>query len=333
MQTVPLRLLVVSLVLATSASALANAPATSPSDSTSTSSAPDWAQQLVSLDRGLERLQFLADGARLVDAGELADSLLATAAGLAAHPGFANDPAFQRRHFAILTAAEDALGALPEAANPSIFADVRGARLAALDDHGIPHFEGVAVPSEVLFQAFVIPEGHQSLVDRQMARYTGSRTYARSMLSRAGQYFPMIERTLAEFGLPDELKYVAVIESALNPRAVSPAGARGLWQFMPGTGRMYGLGAADLFRPAASTQAAARYLTYLGEMFDGDWQLALAAYNAGPGRVQGIVRRHTRRLGRTPTFWDIQRDLPRETREYVPRFIAVAQLLGEGSIL
>ena len=140
--------------------------------------------------------------------------------------------------------------------------------------------------------------------------------------------FPSVERTLRRRGLPTDLKYVAVIESGLNPRAESWAGARGLWQFMPETAAEYGLDSLSVEDPAASTAAAARYLRRLTRMFRGDHQLALAAYNAGPGRVGRLVDAHRRETGEYPTFWDLHASLPAETRAYVPRFIAVAELMG-----
>lgn len=145
---------------------------------------------------------------------------------------------------------------------------------------------------------------------------------------RARSYFPMIERALARHGLPEDLKYVAVVESALNPLAVSHAGAEGLWQFMPATQSDYGLDSLSVRDPAQATTAAARYLRALGRMFDGDWQLALAAYNSGPGRVQRIARAYEAETGREATFWDIRDRLPRETQAYVPRWIAVADWMG-----
>jgi len=141
-------------------------------------------------------------------------------------------------------------------------------------------------------------------------------------------YFPMITRALRQRGVPQELKYVAVIESSLDPSAESEAGAIGLWQFLPSTGEMYGLSEGDLYNPSRSTYAAARHLQRLGRMFNGDWQLALAAYNSGGGRVRAAVRQARRRLDRQPTFWDIYQFLPAETRNYVPKFIATARVMG-----
>ncbi len=147
---------------------------------------------------------------------------------------------------------------------------------------------------------------------------------ARQILGRRLTYFPIFEEKLKEHGLPTDLKYLAVVESALNPRAVSRAGAAGLWQFMPYTGTRYDLrqnGAVDERSDAVkSTEAAVRYLKDLYQQYN-DWALALAAYNSGPGRVNAAIKRaHSR------NFWVIQRYLPRETRNYVPAFIAATYL-------
>jgi len=145
-------------------------------------------------------------------------------------------------------------------------------------------------------------------------------------ISRSATYFPMFEQILREEGVPDELKYLAMIESALLPKARSHASAVGLWQFMAATGREYGLERShwvdERMDPEKSTRAAARYLKKLHQQFD-DWYLALAAYNSGPGRVARAVRQH----GQGATFWDIYDSLPRETRNYVPMFVATATIL------
>jgi membrane-bound lytic murein transglycosylase D len=142
------------------------------------------------------------------------------------------------------------------------------------------------------------------------------------MLGEAAYYFPMFEESLEAYGLPLELKYLAVVESALNPRALSRVRAQGLWQFMLPTGKLYGLKVNnyvdDRCDPRASTDAACRYLRDLHELF-GDWSLALAAYNSGPGNVRKAIRRS----GGKKEYWAIRKFLPRETRSYVPAFIAV----------
>ena len=167
-----------------------------------------------------------------------------------------------------------------------------------------------------------VPEAQADLVAAQAAVV---RRHFGSVGRRGRQYFPMIERALARRGLPTDLKYVAVIESALNPDAVSPAGAAGMWQLMPATAQDFGLDSLAVHDPARATDAAARYLDQLGRAFGGDWQLALAAYNCGWGRVRRLVDAHRARTGATPTFWDLHDALPAETRAYVPRFIAVAE--------
>jgi len=142
------------------------------------------------------------------------------------------------------------------------------------------------------------------------------------MLGDAEYYYPLFEEALEKHGLPLELKHLAVVESALNPVAISSARARGLWQFMLPTGRMYGLEANnftdDRHDPVLATEAACLYLKDLYGIFD-DWQLALAAYNSGPGNVRKAIRRS----GGKTDFWEISPFLPRETRGYVPAFIAV----------
>jgi membrane-bound lytic murein transglycosylase D len=146
----------------------------------------------------------------------------------------------------------------------------------------------------------------------------------RNMLGKRLTYFPLYEAKFEEYGLPDDLKFLSVVESALNPKAVSRVGATGLWQFMPSTGGEYGLrtntAVEDRSNPVKSTDAAARHLRDLYKQFD-DWALALAAYNSGAGRVNAAIRRAGSR-----NFWSIQRFLPKETRNYVPAFIAATYI-------
>ncbi|OYT16559.1 MAG: lytic transglycosylase [Bacteroidetes bacterium 4572_77] len=142
------------------------------------------------------------------------------------------------------------------------------------------------------------------------------------MLGLKEIYFPLFEEVLDKYDMPLELKYLAVVESALIPTAGSRAGAKGLWQFMYGTGKMYGLQSNSLvddrFDPYKATDAAARHLNDLYDIY-GSWELALAAYNSGPGNVNRAIRR----AGGVKDYWAIWPFLPRETRGYVPAFIAV----------
>lgn len=139
-------------------------------------------------------------------------------------------------------------------------------------------------------------------------------------------YFYMFERKLEKYGLPEELKYLPVIESNLNARATSNAGALGLWQFLPATGKQFGLyrdfSVSLYYDPVAWTDAACRYLKYLFDKF-GDWEMALAAYNYGEGRLERLVEK-TGKKG----YWEIREHLPTETRSYVPSFLAVQYLFN-----
>jgi membrane-bound lytic murein transglycosylase D len=150
------------------------------------------------------------------------------------------------------------------------------------------------------------------------------------MLGLAEYYFPMFEEALDQYDLPLELKYLAVVESALNPSARSRVGAQGLWQFMYATGKMNGLKVSSYVDerndPIKATQAACRYLSTLYGIF-GDWNLALAAYNSGPGNVNKAIRRS----GGQKNYWAIRPYLPRETQGYVPAFIAVNYIMNYAS--
>ena len=147
------------------------------------------------------------------------------------------------------------------------------------------------------------------------------------MLGLARFYFPMIEKQLDKYNLPMELKYLPIIESALNPEARSRANAVGLWQFMYGTGKMYhlkiGTFVDERCDPVKSTEAAAKYLSDLYKIYK-NWHLVIAAYNCGPGNVNKAIRRS----GGARNYWSIYYYLPRETRGYVPAFIAAAYVMN-----
>ena len=145
------------------------------------------------------------------------------------------------------------------------------------------------------------------------------------LMALSNYYFPMFEQELDKYDIPLEIKYLSIVESALNPRARSRVGATGLWQFMFTTGKMHGLDVSsyvdERMDPLKATEAAAQYLQSLYKVF-GDWDLVLASYNSGPGNVSKAIRRS----GGQTDYWEIRRFLPRETAGYVPAFLATLYL-------
>ena len=169
----------------------------------------------------------------------------------------------------------------------------------------------------------IIEMPYNEVVKKYIEAYTGRlRNKVSFMLAAANFYMPMFEEALEAYDLPMELKYLPIIESALNPKAVSRQRATGLWQFMLRTSQSYGLETNSLveerFDPQKSTWAAVRYLKDLFEIYK-DWNLVLAAYNCGPGNVNKAIRR----AGGSTDYWQLYPYLPKETRGYVPGFIAV----------
>jgi len=174
----------------------------------------------------------------------------------------------------------------------------------------------------------VIELSYNNIVRNFIQLYTEQRREnLEIMLGLANYYFPYFEEILDYYNVPTELKYMAVIESALNPRAVSRVGATGMWQFMYGTGRILNLtinSYVDERRdPIKSTHAAARLVKDFYEIYD-DWILVIAAYNCGPGAVNKAIRRS----GNKKNFWEIFYYLPRETRGHIPAFIAAAYVMN-----
>jgi membrane-bound lytic murein transglycosylase D len=228
------------------------------------------------------------------------------------------------------------------AAAPLIVAAVwagieRGQRLSAGTPPPVPEVarEEGAAPSAVLPAA--LPPGWDLAyiphpqVDYWLARLqTDRRPIIESALRLRGRYGPLIAQALAERGMPQDLAYLAMIESGFNPSAYSKAHASGLWQFVPETGARYGLEvnrAVDERRdPIESTDAALRYLGALYERF-GSWYLAAAAYNTGENRVARIMREQKgREKGTDAEFYEIYHRLPGQTRDYVPVMIAAARI-------
>ncbi len=168
----------------------------------------------------------------------------------------------------------------------------------------------------------VVDLSYNKVVKNYIQMYTEKRReLVEIMLGLSAYYFPIFEETLDKYDMPLEIKYLAIIESALNPVARSRAGANGLWQFMYGTAKNMKLEITSFVDerrdPFKSTDAAARYLKKLYDIY-GDWYLAIAAYNCGPGNVNRAIRRS----GGKTNYWEIYYRLPRETRGYVPAFIA-----------
>lgn len=251
-------------------------------------------------------------------------TLLTAGTLLAQDPVPSNDPILENL---------DALGILPWLRNDAFSTDV-----AELNVH---HFAPDVVPtySPEVYQQRLLELDERSPfkltynapVQAYIDLYAKNRReQTQRMLGLKELYFPIFEQALDRYGLPQELKYLAVVESALYPGARSRAAAVGLWQFIIGTGKMYGLRVdsyvderCDIYK---STDAACRYLKDLHDIF-GDWELALAAYNCGPGNVNKAIRRSGGKLD----YWAIYEHLPRETRGYVPAFIAVNYIFNHAA--
>lgn len=174
----------------------------------------------------------------------------------------------------------------------------------------------------------VIPMTYNNIVRSYIRMYLNKmRSRLDVMLTLSEYYHPLFEEALSRYNVPEELKYLTIVESAMNPTLTSRAGAAGLWQFMYTTGKNYGLevnSVVDERRDAyKSTDAAAHYLRDLYNVF-GDWQLAIAAYNCGPGNINKAIARS----GGKRNFWEIYPYLPRETRGYIPAFIAATYIMN-----
>ncbi len=203
-----------------------------------------------------------------------------------------------------------------------------------INDTLVPDFPDSVYIQRLADIPSVIDLTYNRLVKNYINVYTKKRReQVKMMLGLSDYYFPMFEEVFDLYDVPYELKHLAIIESALNPRAVSRAGAVGTWQFMYRTGAHYGLTINSLVDerrdPLKATHSAAQFLSDLYGIY-GDWTLALAAYNCGPGNVNKAIRRS----GGKRNFWDIYYYLPRETRGYVPAFIApITRKVGNAPFL
>jgi membrane-bound lytic murein transglycosylase D len=216
---------------------------------------------------------------------------------------------FKDEHFSVPVKESDKFG-FPATFVPQYSDSVYAARIAALKRK---------TPINLVYNEHVRGFIRLYAVDR--------RGMTAKILGLTKLYFPLFEEKLDASNVPLEMKYLAIVESALNPTAVSSAGAKGLWQFMYGTGKMYGLQSSsfieDRYDPYKASVAASRHLRDLYTIY-GDWFLALAAYNSGPGNVNKAIRR----AGGIKDYWAIWDYLPAETRGYVPAFIAVNYIMN-----
>jgi len=198
--------------------------------------------------------------------------------------------------------------------------------IAKLEGKKIPDFDE---QEEEFLKEESIKIGIEIPKKREIKKYlfiysTSNKTFIQKSLERGSYFIPMVKQIFKEYGLPEELVYLPIIESGYNPYATSKSGAAGIWQFMPVTGKRFGLKInryIDERRdPYKSTVAAAKYLKYLYKYL-GKWDLAIAAYNCGEGCIKELTGNSSK------TFWSIKNKLPKQTKEYVPRFFAVSLIV------
>jgi len=267
----------------------------------------------------------LAEARRLADSGDELGALdridEALCVVLEPPDGYASVPAYLDFVASLLAEAE----ALEHSLIEDDGIDPESQELVALPPIEVPDVDDSSAPAREpgALPASEYPLLRNATIDQFLEAMTREGEYRHRIetgLGRSGDYLPMIREKLAAAGLPEELSYLPLIESAFSVKAYSRARAHGMWQFIASTGRHYGLEIGSLVDerrdPVRSTEAAIAYLTDLHAEF-GDWHLALAAYNSGAGNVRRAIRRSGSR-----DFWTLRRYLPRETRNYVPAFIA-----------
>lgn len=303
-----------------------SSPASPSSDTLSDAEALDHVERLYRLQADLVQAQSQNDAERVESVLHTAIQELGT---LVERPGLAQRPRF-RRVFHSLTNEYETRYGLPDTLrlpNGTIQEVRNGKRVPTA-----PAPIGDILPADLQEQNPAVPLTINRRVKETVTFLLRNKErHLYPWLRRASTYFPMIEQIFAEEGVPDELKYLALAESGLNPYAQSRAQAAGIWQFVAETGRRYGLSidpwVDERLDPEKATRAAARHLKDLHDRF-GDWQLALAGYNCDPGVVAYHVHEYRQRTGRTPSFWDIYDELPEETRNYVPLYTATALIIS-----
>ncbi len=261
----------------------------------------------------------------------------------------------REQHRSVLEARDLIVHRFDEGSDPGFFAGDEGAELSALlyAPSPITDAETEFTLSSKLYEAlepatskqdeatitdlwqriragFALQDGDHPQVESHTRWYARHQSYLDRTFTRARPYLHYIVEEVEKRGMPMEIALLPVVESAFQPFAYSHGRASGIWQFIPGTARNYGLkidwwydGRRDI---KASTRAALDYLERLHKMFDGDWLLALAAYNSGEGTVRRAVRKNEKR-GKGTTFWDLK--LPRETRGYVPKLLAISNIVAD----
>lgn len=256
---------------------------------------------------------------------------------LAQQPNITERPRYRELYRTIVIEYERYYG-VPDAEMERVYGSVYRLRadiFALHDEVEEPLLEDVTLP-ELPPMVTSVPMTQNRIVEQTINYFVQKkRDLLIRWMARADTYFPMIEQIFAEEGVPDELKYLALVESGLNPRARSWARAAGMWQFIAQTGGAYGLRVNtwvdERMDPEKATRAAARHLKDLYAMYGNNWHVALAGYNCSPRCIKRAIAKAGGTMQNPPSYWDMYPYLPRETRGYVPQFIAFALIMSNPS--